>query len=235
MRFAGWTLGIALVAILALIVLPASTVADPSCTDTWTGGAGTTIWQTAENWSTGAIPSSSDAACIGSGVTVQVTGGTNQVGSLQGEGSLTISGGSLELASSTEASSVESLTLSGGALTGGGTLDVSSSLSWSGGTWELTGKVNPNGLATTYDFEYEFGAEDKGTSYGHVTSVQAAGSGTSLKAVDADIEGDGYGFDAGPFGARPLVIICEYVNARLVASSAAGTSYGKDVEFGRCT
>ena len=140
MRLARWLLGVAATA-LALAALPASTIADPSCTDTWTGGAGTEVWQTAANWSTGSVPGSGDIACVGSGVTVQVTSGTNQAGSLQDEGGLDISGGSLELESSSEASSTASLTLSGGTLTGAGELDVSGSFSWTGGAMTGTGKT----------------------------------------------------------------------------------------------
>src|ERR1700691_1840844 len=135
-------------ALLALAVVPASTIADPSCTDTWTGGAGTELWQTPANWSTGSAPGSSDIACIGSGVTVQVTAGTNQAGSLQDEGSLAVSGGSLELAGSSEASSVASLTLSGGLLTGAAELQVSGSFAWTGGTMSGSGSTVLGSSAT---------------------------------------------------------------------------------------
>jgi RHS repeat-associated protein len=140
MRLARWLFGVA-ATVLALAVLPASTIADPSCTDTWTGGAGTEVWQTAANWSTGSAPGSGDIACVGSGVTVQVTSGTNQAASLQDEGGLDISGGSLELESPSEASSTASLTLSGGTLTGAGEVDVSGSFSWTGGAMTGTGKT----------------------------------------------------------------------------------------------
>jgi len=140
-RFAGWSAGATVLVVSVLIALPASTAADPSCTDTWTGAAGDGLWQTAENWSTSAVPDSSDVVCIGSGVTVHVTGGTNQASELQDEGTLEISGGSLELASSTEASSVESLTVDGGTITGAGELDVPGSLSWTGGSMTGSGKT----------------------------------------------------------------------------------------------
>ncbi len=104
--------------------------AEPTCTDTWTGGAGDGLWQSAGNWSTASVPSSSDVACIGSGTTVQVTTGSARAGVLEAGGSLTISGGSLELASSSTPSSVASLSLQGGALMGTGSLHVSGSLSW---------------------------------------------------------------------------------------------------------
>jgi YD repeat-containing protein len=125
---------------VGLVALPAATSADPTCTDTWTGGASDGLWQSAGNWSTG-VPSSSDVACIGSGVSVQVSGGTNQVGSVQDEGALTISGGSLELTDASNASSVTSLELQGGSLTGAGTLDVSEGLSWTGGTMSGSGST----------------------------------------------------------------------------------------------
>src|ERR1700735_3644247 len=113
-----------------LVGCPAVAAAEPACTDTWTGGAGNGLWQSAGNWSTASVPSSSDVACIGSGTTVQVTTSSDHAGVLEDSGSLTISGGSLELTSSSTASSVASLSMQGGALTGAGSLHVSSSLSW---------------------------------------------------------------------------------------------------------
>ncbi len=42
-----------------------------SCTDIWTGGAGTTDWTTAANWSTGVVPDTTSVdACIPGGTTV---------------------------------------------------------------------------------------------------------------------------------------------------------------------
>jgi hypothetical protein len=121
---------VAVIAVAALGCLPSAAGAEPTCTDTWTGGAGNGLWQSAGNWSTASVPSSSDVACIGSGTTVQVTTGSDHAGVLEDSGSLTISGGSLELTSSSTPSSVASLSLQGGALTGAGSLHVSSSLSW---------------------------------------------------------------------------------------------------------
>ena len=48
----------------------------------------------------------------------------------------------------------------------------------------LNGSLNPNGQATTYDFEY-----GKSTSYGSTTGVQNGGSGTTSVAVSAAITG----------------------------------------------
>jgi RHS repeat-associated protein len=123
-----------------LVLAPASALAEPVCTDTWTGpNEGT--WQTAGNWSTGKVPSSTDVACIEAGKTVKVTEGTNQTGVLEDKGTLVISGGSLELVSALEASSASTLTQTGGTLTGAGTLDVSSSLLLSSGKMSGSGST----------------------------------------------------------------------------------------------
>jgi alpha-tubulin suppressor-like RCC1 family protein len=126
-----WGAGfVAVITVAALGCLPSVAGAEPTCTDTWTGGAGNGLWQSAGNWSTASVPGSSDVACIGSGTSVQVTTGSDHAGVLEDSGSLTISGGSLELTSSATASSVASLSMQGGALTGAGSLHVSGSLSW---------------------------------------------------------------------------------------------------------
>jgi len=75
----------------------------------------------------------------------------------------------------------------------------------------LTGRVNPEGQATSYVFEY-------GTSsaYGSQTSTADAGSGTATLSVSATI------------GALAPGTTYHY---RLVATNADGTSYGHDVAF----
>jgi hypothetical protein len=84
-----------------------------------------------------------------------------------------------------------------------------SSVSTSSAT--LNGSVDANGRATTYWFEY-----GTTTSYGSKTDVHSAGSSTSPQGVSAGISGlqAGHGY-----------------HYRLVASSDAGTSAGKDVSF----
>jgi streptogramin lyase len=76
---------------------------------------------------------------------------------------------------------------------------------------ELNADVNPNGQATTYRFEY--GTD---TSYGRTTAIASAGSGTTAvtaaKSVAGLTPGASYHF-------------------RVVATSAAGTSYGSDAVF----
>ncbi len=128
---AGWGL-VALLAMVAYLVFDAgSAPAEPTCTDTWTGGGGSESWTTAGNWSAG-VPGSTDVACIGSGVTVRVTTGSNSVASVQDEGTLVVSGGTLSLAEESGVSPVDSLSLTGGTLSVSGELDVASSLVSSG-------------------------------------------------------------------------------------------------------
>ncbi len=75
----------------------------------------------------------------------------------------------------------------------------------------LNGTLNPNGLATSYHFEY-----GTSTSYGNSTSTISAGSGTSDIAVNADISG--------------LIAGTPY-HFRLVAVNSDGTTNGNDLTF----
>jgi bacillolysin len=79
----------------------------------------------------------------------------------------------------------------------------------------LNGSVDPNGSATTYRFEY-----GTASSYGSSTASQSAGSGTSGVDVSAGVSG--------------LAAETTY-HFRLVASNAAGTSYGSDQTFSTAT
>lgn len=74
----------------------------------------------------------------------------------------------------------------------------------------LNGSVNPNGLATTYYFQW-----GTTTSYGNNTPTQSVGSGTAAQNVSALISGSGL---------NPGTTY----HYRLVASSSAGTAYGGD-------
>ncbi len=75
----------------------------------------------------------------------------------------------------------------------------------------LNGTVNPNGLATTWYFEW-----GTTTAYGNTTAVTSAGTGTSTVSVNAGITGLTGG------------VTYHY---RLVATNADGTSYGTDLTF----
>jgi hypothetical protein len=78
-----------------------------------------------------------------------------------------------------------------------------------GGT--LNGTVNPNGLATTYHFDW-----GTTTSYGNVTITQSAGSGTSAVPVTAVLTG--------------LTTGVTY-HYRISATNSDGTSTGVDMTF----
>jgi phosphodiesterase/alkaline phosphatase D-like protein len=84
-----------------------------------------------------------------------------------------------------------------------------SAVSASGAT--LNGTVDPNGRSTSYYFEY-----GTSTSYGTKTATKDAGSATTAQAVSAGIGG----LQAG-----------HTYHFRIVASSDAGTSTGKDETF----
>jgi hypothetical protein len=75
----------------------------------------------------------------------------------------------------------------------------------------VTGSVNPNGVATTYHFEY-----GTSTLYGSSTTATSAGSATSPVSVSAHLT-----------GLHPGAIY----HYRLVATSASGTSMGVDRTF----
>ena len=80
-----------------------------------------------------------------------------------------------------------------------------------GTTATLNGTVNPNGLATNYNFEWGLT-----TSYGNTTTVTSAGSGTSGVSVNAAITG---------------LTVNQTYHCRLVAVNSDGTSYGTDLAF----
>lgn len=75
----------------------------------------------------------------------------------------------------------------------------------------LNGRVNPNSAATTYYFEWGTSA-----SYGEITSVTSAGSGSTDISALADISG---------LDDRTLY------HYRVVAVNAKGTTYGDDIKF----
>jgi phosphodiesterase/alkaline phosphatase D-like protein len=87
--------------------------------------------------------------------------------------------------------------------------DPASAVSTSGAT--LNGHVDPNGCATSYQFQY-----GTSTAYGSVTPLQSAGSGTVSIAFATAIAG--------------LAPDTTY-HFRIVVSSAAGSNAGADVTF----
>lgn len=75
----------------------------------------------------------------------------------------------------------------------------------------LNGTVNPNGLETTYYFEW--GLAD---SYGNTTNSHSVGSGTSAVAVSANLS---------------VLTPGTTYHYRLVATNSSGTGYGTDRTF----
>jgi phosphodiesterase/alkaline phosphatase D-like protein len=73
---------------------------------------------------------------------------------------------------------------------------------------QLNGSVNPNGLATTYHFDY-----GTTTGYGQSTAIQSGGSGGSAVAVNAVVS-----------GLTPGTLY----HFRLVATSSGGSALGND-------
>jgi RHS repeat-associated protein len=144
---------VAVLAAVALLLATSNAVAQPLCTDSWTGPSEGS-WQAPSNWSRGSAPSSSDVACIGAGSTVSVTEPGAQAGVLAGEGALVLAGGALEVTNALEPSNIASLTLGWGNLSIAGELAVGSALSSSGGerTASLSGGgrlvVSPGATAT---------------------------------------------------------------------------------------
>lgn len=80
---------------------------------------------------------------------------------------------------------------------------------------EPTNNVNPNGVATSYHFDY-----GTSTSYGTSTPTQSAGSSTSTQPVSA---------------ARSGLVAGATYHFRLVASSAEGSTSGGDRTFTTAT
>ena len=75
----------------------------------------------------------------------------------------------------------------------------------------IAGQVNPNGLATTYEFEY-----GTSTKYGSATATGSVGAGTTITRVSVTLNGLSSGTT---------------YHYRLLATNADGTSYGADRTF----
>lgn len=104
-----------------------------------------------------------------------------------------------------------SFTAGTAAPTGAPTVTTKAASSVTPASARLNGTVNPNGQATTWYFD--FGTT---TSYGSTTPVANLGSGTKPVNVSATVNG----LPAGIY------------HFRLVATNAAGTSFGSDLTFG---
>lgn len=202
---------IGLALLLGLASVRSTSAAPPACTHTWTGGAGTTAWGTASNWSPPSVPGQTagrdDHACIPdlvAGIEVVHSTGTTSIPSLQGAGGVQLSGGTLNVTSGTDPPSIARFDQSGGTLGGAGTLQIGTSIAWTGGTMRGTGKtVVQEGATLTRS----------GTA-----SVFVADSRTLEVAGNFDSTADNSMFRSG-FGSEPLL----HVTATGALGKSAGT------------
>ena len=137
----------------------------------------------------------------------------------------------------------------------GPTVTTGSALFLGDWMYELSGTINPNGEASTYEFEY-----GPTKTYGYTTSPGEAGSGTSPVDVDAEVEVEPIAFGGekaerereeegaekeeekeeaeGDFelgGFHPDLLICgKSWHFRLVGKSGGLATYGKDNKIQRC-
>jgi len=122
-----------LVALVFGAVLASPARPAPPCNVTFDGGAGTSSWHDAANWSTDTVPAAGDNVCVPAGSSVEHQTGTSQVRSIGGGGTVRLSGGELAVGEATDAI-LGSFELVGGTLTGSGTLSIGGSMAWSGGS-----------------------------------------------------------------------------------------------------
>jgi len=84
-----------------------------------------------------------------------------------------------------------------------------------GNTLELTGEINPNGLPTTYQFEYA----EEGEKF-LKTPIESAGSGTKPIKVSATVS------------VKDPVLECWSITYRLVGVNTGGSSFGETLSAG---
>jgi hypothetical protein len=106
-------------AAVGLLLSAPPTMADSSCTETWSGSTDGD-WSTASNWTPNAVPGSSDVVCIPSGTPAVTYSGASSITSLQNSGTLTLAGSSALTVTSTLANASQgTLNLDGSDSCGG--------------------------------------------------------------------------------------------------------------------
>lgn len=127
-----------------------------SCTDTWTGGAGTTDWGTAGNWSTGVPDATGVDACIPAGATVVDQNAAVTVGELTVAkgGSLSVGTEGAPTGSAGATLSVSSGLDNDGTLTAGPSAPGKATLALDGpvtntGTFQLSGTLDVGTVAAS--------------------------------------------------------------------------------------
>lgn len=193
-----WSLRLGLVPAFAAALLalasPHAAHAATSCsagtrTISWDGGAGTTSWQDAANWTGDHVPGTSDHVCIGqSGVTVQLSSNVASVQSVEAVtgASLQVNGGTLTLNSTTIASSIAALSFSSGRIDGAGNLAIKP-----GGSFSWTGRdsiAGPGAITIAGTASFSMDTSGANASLGRALTLQPSSTGT--------ITGDGVWFAA---------------------------------------
>ena len=192
----------------------------PATADSWTGGGGTDVWETAANWSDG-VPTSSSYVCItATSATVAVGAADTAEGLLLGTGdslaidkdSLTLSGGSgapdsalqgtLDIASGTTmtvGTTVDLLDATGAAITNQGTLSVSGGFEQDAGTVATGSGDNPVLLANGSSIDFAgsgagaFQVNDSASSVKDSPTVSLSGNLASGQILGAGGEDFGVG------------------------------------------
>ncbi|MDQ4125296.1 MAG: hypothetical protein M3134_06825, partial [Actinomycetota bacterium] len=106
-------------------------------TITWDGGAGTTAWTTAANWTGDRLPGADDHVCIPAGTGTVSQSGTTSIQSIEARKPFTITG-TLSLTSVTVDSWMTGGSI-GGTLNGPGLLQLDGIVSWTGGEMKSLG------------------------------------------------------------------------------------------------
>lgn len=158
---------------------------------TWDGGAGTTSWMDAANWSGDVLPTATSNVSIGSGYTVKVLSGTAVAKIIGNSGHLTIeSGATLNVTDSN--SGGHTFNNGSGSLTNHGTLNVSSGsgalsglLLQSGVAFNNTGTININNIGR------------RGLTFTGGTSTNSGTINISNTGLNSSGLGDGIYFTAG--------------------------------------
>jgi RHS repeat-associated protein len=179
-----------LVVTLGLMSVPASALADPLCTDTWTGPS-EGKWASAEDWSTG-VPTSSSVVCIGAGKTVTIREEGAYAGVLEDDGGLSVEFGWIDITNALEPSSVGVLTMEDGSLIGPASLAVATSMYWGDNATISAGGsliIQPGASATIYG-SVEMSEAAKLINEGTVT-FPATSSGTLSLSEGAEVRNAG--------------------------------------------
>jgi Secretion system C-terminal sorting domain len=196
---------------------------------TWDGGAGTTAWTDANNWSGDVVPTTSDDVTIIEGADVRITTGTILCNKLiingstgSGQGKVTVSSGAiLNITNSTGTNTSASLVLNGGIIENNGTMTVTGrqavdAIRFDNGT---SGSVNSTYMGSgtlTCATSSTTGGGGNSTTGASISFNQTSGTAT-FTLTSTGI----YNFNtgAGPIGTTPFflktAILCLKGNAQI--------------------